>query len=97
MQFDTVMRQNYGRTVTVNGHKTGHAVEHITGLKKVIPAGLEVNTKTDDEIKPKISFVDRVMFALEKEETVTERLICYGVCFLALLYLLGSLARAVFF
>lgn len=97
MQFNTVMRQNYGRAVTVSGHKTGHAAGHITGLEKVIPAGLEINAITDSEIRPKVSFVDRVMFALEKEETVTERLICYGVCFLALLYLLGSLARAVFF
>ncbi|TYO93363.1 hypothetical protein [Desulfallas thermosapovorans] len=97
MQFDTVMRQNYGRAVTVDGNKTGHAAEHITGLKRVIPAGLEVNTKIGSEKGPKVSFVDRVMFALEKEETIIERLIGYGLCFLVLLYLLGSVARAVFF
>lgn len=41
------------------------------------------------------SFVDTVSRSLEREDTWFDLLAGYGVCLVAVLYLLGSLARAI--
>jgi hypothetical protein len=56
---------------------------------------LALNTKVDGQVRPQ-DFIDKVLFYLEREETLLEQLIGYGICALAILYLLCSLVRAIF-
>lgn len=44
----------------------------------------------------KISLIERLMYRLESHESIGEMLICYGICLLSLLYLVGSLIRLAF-
>jgi hypothetical protein len=48
------------------------------------------------QIARRTSFIDRVSRSLEREDTLFDLLAGYGVCVVSILYLLGSLARAIF-
>jgi len=64
-------------------------------IKADIASDIEADINADIKAKPKTTVIDKVMYCLEKEDTITEQLVGYGVCALAAFYLLGSLLRAV--
>ncbi|AGL03349.1 hypothetical protein [Desulfoscipio gibsoniae] len=100
MQTNAALGQTHGRPVAITGHKAGLAAELVIDLANElgtdIKADLAVNSNACGQQRLQFNLVDKVMYALEKEETLTERAVGYGVCILAVLYLLGNLARAVF-
>lgn len=76
--------------------KTGLVMDLNNEVMTNSKTGPAINNRTGSKLKSKISFIDAVMDCLEKEETLLEQLIGYGICALTVLYLLGSLARVVF-
>ncbi len=90
MQANAAVQQTYGRSLAIVSEMTN---ELKTESEINFRANLVLNTKADSNLRSR-SFIDKVMYYLEKEETISEQLIGYGVCALAILYLLGSLARA---
>ncbi len=90
MQANATVRQTYGRLLAIVSEMVNKLkTEPETDIK----ANLVLITKVDSNVSSK-SFMDKVMCYLVKEETIPEQLIGYGVCALAILYLLGSMARA---
>jgi len=49
-----------------------------------------------EQVRHQPGFIDRVTNNLEREDTVVEYLMGYGVCALTMLYLLGNLFRMLF-
>jgi len=92
MQVNTVAWQTYGQTMVV-------VPKRIDEAKISVEAGLGtnfvLNMKVGSQVKPS-SFIDKVLFCLEREETLSEQLIGYGICALVILYLLGSVIRAMY-
>ncbi len=90
MQANATARKAYRRPVTL---ATKMDTEFTTGPEINLKSDLALNTKLEQNLRSK-SFIDKVMYYLEREETILEQWIGYGLCALTILYMLSSLARA---
>jgi len=92
VQVNAVAGQTYGRTMVLVPKRINKAK---IGAEADIGANFALNIDVGSQAEP-LSFIDKVLFCLEREETLLEQLVGYGICTLVILYLLVSIICAIF-